>query len=202
MLKQVLIRRQVVNFKFEKYFSIMSLPGYMPIKLDTDEGLRYLFISSGNKEIYKIIDYALLKGVKHDIVKTERIFNFGFADLDDNYLTVDDETSNNGDARKVLYTVLNTIPHFFGKYPDEAIAVTGSDSKKDFPEKCFKQCKKKCKIAEDCKNKNKRIKVYLAYVNLNFDTLIKEYNFFGGIDETIEVYEKNKKYKTVFVSKK
>lgn len=180
----------------------MGLQGYDINELNSEEGLRYYFISSGRKEIYKIIDYGLLEGIRHDIIKTNRIFNFGFGDLDENFEIVDDEFSNNGDTRRVFYTVLNTIPYFLKKYPNEAIAISGSDSTKSFTKRRFKHCIKHGLSADQCKNKHRRILVYMAYVNKNYDDLIKEYNFFGAFNNRIEIYEKSKKYETVCVCNK
>lgn len=181
----------------------MGLPGYTINELYKEkEGLLYYFLSTGTKQIIKIVDYTLLTDVKHDIIKTDKIFNFGFADLDENDETNDDVISANGDTYKVLYTVLNSIPYFFEKYPNEAIAVTGSDSTKKYVEKCFNDCKRNCKKVDSCKNKDKRINVYLGYLNKNYEELNKDYNFFGDTEESIEIYEKNKKYKKVFLTKK
>ena len=57
-----------------------------------------------------------------------------------------------------------------------------------------------------CKNQHRRISVYTYYVNKNFETLNKEYAFFGGIEDDneairLEPYIPNKKYGSVFVMK-
>jgi hypothetical protein len=165
-------------------------------------GLRFSFISNGTNDIIKVVDYSVV-GVKSDIIKTSYIFNFGFGDFDiETQMLKDDVMSDNGDVRKVFYTSLSTIPLFFQRFPSEAIMVTGSDSKDDFHDKCFPKCRKKCSEPVYCKNKHQRINVYTMYLDKHFEELNIDYTFFGGIDEIIEPYEPQKKYKAVFVIKK
>jgi hypothetical protein len=41
-----------------------------------------------------------------------------------------------------------------------------------------------------------------SYVNANYDELVNGYTFFGGSENTIELFERDKKYDTVIVMKK
>ena len=43
---------------------------------------------------------------------------------------------------------------------------------------------------------------YTRYVNTNYDELVKEYDFLGSNEATVEPFEKAKKYDAVFVQKK
>ncbi len=56
-----------------------------------------------------------------------------------------------------------------------------------------------------CRKKHQRIRTYCAYVSREYDALIQDYDFFGGIttqDGTvIERFMKNKKYDLVLLVK-
>jgi hypothetical protein len=74
---------------------------------DYKEGvLRYFFVSQGERDIVKAIEYQY---VKHFDGRPVINLAFGDYDLDTGTLS-DEETSNNGDAYKVLGTVLNSRP--------------------------------------------------------------------------------------------
>ena len=165
-------------------------------------GLRYTFTSTGINDIIKVIDYSFVD-FQSDVIKADAIFNFGFGDYDFETGTIkDDIMSDNGDGRMVLRTSLSTIPFFFEKYPTHAIMITGSDSKDDYHEKCFPDCRKRCKHPKDCRNKHQRINVYRRHLDNNFEEYSKSYNFFGGIGDIIEEYVPEKMYYSVFVIKK
>ncbi len=179
----------------------MITPCYNTINNLTNSGVQYLFISKGKKDIIKAIAYNIVD-VETDVIKTDKIFNLGFGDYDYTKGTIDDSvSSDNGDVYKVFHTVLNTIPDFFKVYPNEAIMVSGSDSKADFIENCILICKKKCTDATLCKNQHRRINVYKNHVDRNFNELNKTYTFYGGLEGVIELYQPQKKYDSVFVIK-
>lgn len=180
----------------------MTTDTYNLRDISPESGIRYIFVSKGAKDIIKIIDYTAVE-ITSDVIKAEKIYNFGFGDWSfEEQKVVDDIKSQNGDIFKVLYTVLNTIPHFFEKFPNNAIMVTGSDSKEDYHDKCFPQCTKNCREPNGCKNKHQRINVYMSYLNKNLKDLSETYNFFGGNEDIIEPYMPGNEYKTVFVIKK
>lgn len=170
----------------------------------------YWFESTGKRVVEKLIAYTpagkeLVFGQQTDC------FNFGFGDIDQNSGEIEDKvSSNNGDAHKVLDTVLSTIPDFFSKEPEAIVKVGGSDSETEFAENCMKGCRtKKCLQTKECRKKDRRINMYRSFVDLHYDRLIEEYEFFGSVavdeDENkylIEPYEVNKFYKYVLVRKK
>lgn len=181
----------------------MGLESYIATNMNKEDGLQYLFESiSKTKNIYKIIDYTAVDDYNKDVIKVDKIYNLGFTDLDEEFQPCHDATiSDNGDSYKVFYTILNTIPNFFDKYPNYAIVVLGSDSNEDFPDTCFPICKKKCPTKEDCKNRDRRVNVYNGYVNRNYTELVKEYTFYGDAGDAIEPFQQKKKYKSIFVTK-
>jgi len=175
----------------------MAKPGYHVTKDKSRLKVRFAFISKGTNDVIKIIDYDYV-GLRNDV----KTFNLGFGDFDPLTGRVNDHANtDNGDVYDVLNTVLNTVPQFFEEYPDHSLMVRGSDSGEEFIKRCRPQCKKKCNMNQ-CKNQNRRINVYTQYVNTNYDELAIDYNFLGGNEDTVEQFEKGKKYDTVFVSKK
>jgi len=163
-----------------------------------NKGLRYFFISEGEKEIIKTIAYTPIADTNN-----YTIFNFDFGDYDStNDIISDKSNSNNGDMFKVFYTVLNSVTDFFERYPKDALLVQGSDSVDDYMEECIQTCNKKC--VDVCKNVNRRIKTYRNFINKNYEELRKNYTFYGsfkGADEFVP-YENGKEYEALMVFKK
>ena len=178
----------------------MATPNYELTERISDQSIDYLFISKGKNDVIKVIQYLYFTELYG-----KSIFNLGFGDYDINEDKIDDSANTgNGDAYKVLNTVLTTIPKFFDTFHDAMLMVQGSDSKTEFTERCKLTCKKMC--TSYCKNQHRRISVYTYYVNKNFETLNKEYAFFGGIEDDngairLEPYIPHKKYGSVFVMK-
>lgn len=182
----------------------MSNPGtfYDVEKSITETGIQYVFVSEGENDIIKAIQYSYVQ-----MFMDRSLYNLGFGDYDAQTDTIsDDSNSNNGDHYKVFNTVLSTIPNFFDNYPDAMMAVQGSDSKPEYLEKCRLTCKKKC-IEGECRNSHWRINIYQSYVDKNYDALEVEYKFYGGkrgADNQIVIddYEKGKRYDTVLLFRK
>lgn len=117
----------------------------------------------------------------------------------------DKVNTNNDDHYAVFNTVVSTIPAFFENYPRATIMVQGSDNSEEFISNCRRQCTKKCK--ENCKNAGRRISTYRYYVNKNYDDLIKDYEFLGGMKMRngailLYHYERGKEYDSVFCNKR
>jgi hypothetical protein len=163
-----------------------------------DKRLRYFFLSKGEKEIIKAIEYSPIADTGN-----YTIFNFGFGDYDAVSGLISDKTdSNNGDMFKVFYTVLNTVTDFFENYPKDALLVNGSDSAENYMLECIETCTKKC--TDICKNANRRIKTYRNFINKNFEELRKNYIFYGSFKgtNTFVPYENGKEYDALMVFKK
>ncbi|WP_296143034.1 hypothetical protein [uncultured Flavobacterium sp.] len=190
--------------------NVYDLDGVTGEEIGVKGAYGYWFESTGKRVVEKLIAYTpagkeLVFGQQTDC------FDFGFGDIDQNSGEIEDKvSSNNGDARKVLETVLSTIPDFFSREPAAIVKVGGSDSQTEFTENCMKECRtKKCLETKECRKKDRRINIYRSFVNDNYDRLIEEYEFFGSValDEDdnkylIEPYEVNKFYKIVLVRKK
>lgn len=167
----------------------------------SESGLKFFFISKGEQDIIKAVQFSFVQQLNE-----RNIYNLGFGDYDlDNDKIVDDINTNNGDAYRVFNTVLSTIPIFFESFCNEILMVQGSDGRLEFIEECRLECKKKC--VADCKNYNRRINIYLAYINKNYDSLSIDYQFLGGkkIEEQLtilEPYKRYEKYDSIFLSRK
>lgn len=163
--------------------------------------IEYLFVSHGETDIDKIIQYQYVGKINN-----KPIFNLGFGDYYENTTQIiDNIVSNNGDVYTVFNTVLSTIPELFNMHPNAIIMVRGSDSGSKFIQSCRQTCKKNCQ--PHCKKENRRITIYREYINKNYDSLNKEYTFFGnsGLAENqvgIENYRAGEKYTSIFVIKK
>lgn len=169
-------------------------------KDENNNYLRYYFISEGKESIIKIIDYQYIQEYEQ-----QNIYNLAFGNYDAvNDIVVDDANSNNGDVYTVFNTVLASIPAFFEIFPNDKIIVQGSDGTQGFLEKCKQNCIKNCD--DKCRKFNQRLKIYKAYVDKNYDNLIKEYKFYGGFRDEfqnsyLEDYMRNKDYFSVVVEK-
>jgi hypothetical protein len=160
--------------------------------------LRFFFISKGHQEIIKVIQYTYLQKLYG-----KDVYNLGFGDYDlANNSIIDNVNTNNGDAYKVFNTVLASILIFFKNYHNSILMVQGSDGGPEFIRNCRLTCSKKCSYG--CKNYNRRINVYKAYINKNYKQLNADYQFIGGIandfDEIIlQPYEPHQNYESVFL---
>jgi hypothetical protein len=167
----------------------------------TETGIKYFFVSKGPSDVIKAVEYYYSADFSG-----RRVYNLGFGDYDIQQDKIDDSiNTDNGDPYLVFNTVLNTIPMFFESFGDAAIIVRGSDSTDEFEAICREVCEKKS-CEEKCRKRHQRIRTYCAYVSREYDTLIKEYDFFGGLDSengtVIERFIKNKKYEFVLLIKK
>jgi hypothetical protein len=80
----------------------------------------YVFESIGIKgKIKKIVQYTEMN--------IKGYYNLGFGDFNERTLDIDDKVlTNNGDARKVLATVVSTLYAFTAKFPEYYVFATGS----------------------------------------------------------------------------
>lgn len=94
--------------------------GYIP---ESDERY-YVFYSHGTKDILKIITFTPIEK------NGNKYYNWGFGDLVEDEtggFNVNDKTeSNNGDLRRVFYTVASTLSVFFETNPEAIVHVEGS----------------------------------------------------------------------------
>jgi len=177
----------------------LNLPFYATSETIEENRTLYFFESEGDKSIIKAIEYYPLIEMNG-----RTVYNLGFGDYVEELGTiVDNVNSNNGDVYIVFNTVLSTVPVFFEKYPDAVIIVSGSDNHEEFIQSCKPQCTKKCN--DECKNYQRRIRLYRGFVNKNFKELCKEYVFFGRYKNDPEntfQYVPDEEYDDILVYKK
>ncbi|HEY8969427.1 MAG TPA: hypothetical protein VIM64_10040 [Puia sp.] len=165
----------------------------------TQDGIDFFFVSLGNRDIIKIVQYLYVGSFQG-----KELYNLGFGDY--NYrahLYSDDIATNNGDPYNVYHTVLATIPCFFQIFEEAMIVVQGSDSSQNFQEDCRITCTRKC-LTNACKKAHRRINIYRNYIDKHFENLTQEYEFFGSLKPyesqiLAEEYIKGKKYLTILL---
>ena len=172
------------------------------------QNLKFIFISSGTQDVVKAIQYSYLLQLNNlnlQQLNGKDVYNLGFGDYNlENDTLIDTVNTNNGDVYKVFNTVLSTVPNFFENYTNSILIVQGSDSSRDFIEQCKQTCKKGC--GEKCKKSNRRINIYKNFVNKNYEQLILDYQFIGGLKDSnnqivLEEYIKYKDYDSVLLLK-
>lgn len=163
--------------------------------------ISYLFCSSGNQEVIKIIQFSFIQELNN-----RPVYNLGFGDymLESNSI-IYDAILNNGDVYRVFNTVLSTIPLFLRLYTNAIVMVQGSDSSDAFVKDCRRTCINKCTIT--CKKQHRRINIYKHYINKNYAFLRNRYNLFGSFELfndnlIIEKYSPGENYISLFVTKK
>ena len=91
---------------------------HIPYSYEQIHPTRYRFFSNGRNKIEKIVDFVPL--LQRNIV------NLGFGDLLPDGSIDDKITSNNGDIRKVLSTVVHILKHFTASHPNTIVFFAGS----------------------------------------------------------------------------
>jgi len=168
----------------------------------SERDVHFFFFSEGKKNIIKVVLYYYVLDLQE-----YPLYNLALSDYDISTNSYHiDKTTDNGDAYKVFHTVLATIPCFFSIWQNAMLMVQGSDSTQEFQDNCRLTCKKRCPLAE-CRNAHRRINIYRNYVNKNFDSLTKEYIFYGGIinidNQLLKVeYNKENNYRIVLLKKR
>jgi hypothetical protein len=177
---------------------LINIENYATSVSINNSTVQYLFESSGQKKLIKGVQYS-----KFETKSGETVYNLGFGDYDSETNGISDrKSSNNGDARKVFSTVLNTIPKFLNEFPDFPIFIQGSDSRDSFEEECRNSCSKKCNVI--CKNKHRRIRMYIKFLDKKLKVFSKDYVFYGFDEEKkifVQYVPKNK-YTAILVYKK
>jgi len=126
--------------------------------LSSSGGLIFTFVSTGQKDVRKVIKYTPIGRYLE-----REVFNLGFGDVQGMDLSTltDQSNTNNGDMYKVFNTVLYSIPLFFELHPEVFLFVTGFD--------------------------DLRKKVYRRYVRQNISSLSESYLILGCYIEEGEI---------------
>lgn len=168
----------------------------------TEDGIDFLFMSEGKRDVVKIIRYSY---VMH--YQEKDVYNLAFGDYYSRSRSFSDNIiTDNGDPFKVYHTILATIPHFFQTFDESLLMVRGSDSTQKFQNECRLICERKCSSGT-CRRAHRRINIYRNFVNKHFDSLNKEYVFLGSSTSFenqlfTEDYSRDKKYLTILLKKR
>lgn len=177
---------------------LINIENYETSLLISDSTVQYLFESFGQRKIIKGVEYS-----KFETKNGEIVYNLGFGDYNRETKSISDrEISNNGDARKVFNTVLNTIPKFLKDFSDFPIFIQGSDSRDSYEEECKISCSKNCNTT--CKNKHRRIRSYIHFLDKNIEVFSIDYLFYGFDHEKkifVDYVPKNK-YTAILIIKR
>jgi hypothetical protein len=151
----------------------MNLDVY-PIKRVEGDNLILSFWSDnsrGTNPVLKIVSYSAI------VRNGELYYNLAFGDYDERYGQVYDFViTNNGDMRKVLKTVISTLPLFFEEFPHERIHIDGSDQVR---------------------------RAYYQKIIRDYNGLISQYfNVEGSIRKITESFQSEKEYDFIIVSRK
>lgn len=127
------------------------------------------FLSEGkNGKVVKIIQFQKMN--------LNNLFNIAFGDKDFQTGNLDDMAiTDNGDADKVLATVVSAIYAFTYKYPDSWIYATGSTAAKT--------------------------RFYRMGINKYFEIAIEDFEIMGEIENEWEYFEVGKNYQAFAVKK-
>ncbi|MES2730498.1 MAG: hypothetical protein V4714_02075 [Bacteroidota bacterium] len=123
----------------------------------------------------KLIEYSPINR------QGERYYNLALMDLvfdsiEGTYRKDDLAQTNNGDIRKVLYTVVSTIENFFELHPAATVHIAGSDEQ--------------------------RIRVYRMLIRRHWKDIEPIYYVKGFINGLLEDFKENKSYEFSLISKK
>ena len=104
------------------------------------------------------------------------LYNLGFGDYDFSTGGVNDiSTSDNGDMEKVLATVIEILDDFLAKNPTYTVYFSGST--------------------------DIRTRLYQIAITTYYDEFTRKYEIFGRYQDTVEHFQKNKKYESFLIRK-
>lgn len=119
----------------------------------------------------------ILKGIRYTQTKFSNVWNLGFGDIDIHTGKINDViVSDNGDSEKILATVARTCIEFSEHFPEAMILAIGSTSA--------------------------RTRLYQMGINRNFTEISELFLIWGLLDDSWEVFEKNKNYQALLVKRK
>ncbi|ANH81714.1 hypothetical protein A8C56_12625 [Niabella ginsenosidivorans] len=89
--------------------------------------LKFFFISKGQQDVVKVIQYAFVQKLNG-----RNVYNLGFGDYD----------LDNDAILHHVNTILSTIPVFFKNFGGSILMVQGNDGRPEFVEHCKSTCRK------------------------------------------------------------
>jgi hypothetical protein len=146
----------------------MNIQKY-PLKAESNF-VRFEFISEGPKGL-------ILKLIEFQETNNPEVFNLAFGDIDHSNNEIDDlKVSDNGDAEKVLATVVAALHVFFDYHPNVFVFITGSTKA--------------------------RTRLYRMGISKYFDELNSEYTIYGLLNNEFEGFKFGNPYDGFLTQKK
>ena len=144
----------------------MNIPKY-PLKAEA-KFIRFEFVSEGPKGFIK-------KLIEFQETNNAQVFNLAFGDKNND--EIDDlVVSDNGDAEKVLSTVVSAIYVFFDHHPDVFVYISG--------------------------NTNVRTRLYRIGISKYYNELIDDFYIYGLLNGTFENFTLGVDYEGFLTQKK
>jgi hypothetical protein len=147
--------------------------------------LVYTFESVGEKIIQKRVEYQRFSKYEllfNNLPIDAEIYNLAFGDVNEDSSDFSDEViSNNGDMNKILATVAGTVYDFWEYHPNAIIFFKGSQPKG---------------------KEHTRTYLYQRKIERFIREISDEVYVFGQIGETLELFNKDKKYNAFLIIRK
>ena len=134
-----------------------------------ESGYQYVFTSEGIQgRIHKVIQFTQYEN--------EPFFNLAFGDADENGDFNDSVISNNGDAQKILATIVTAVYAFTKTYPDAWVFAAGSS--------------------------DSRTRLYRISISIHLALAERDFEIYGRINESWEIFTKNTNYEAFLFKRK
>lgn len=104
-----------------------------------------------------------------------KLFNLALMDADEEGEFSDETESRNGDLRTVLATIFQVISHFLDRHPDELVGFRGNDER--------------------------RHRLYRIAITHELHNLAREFEVYGGKNNTMLLFEPDTAYDYYYIKK-
>jgi hypothetical protein len=139
----------------------------------------YIFQKRNDKR-YEFYSRSEEKEVKKLVIFSERsnggTYNLALLDVLEDGQYSDLSETNNNDFQTVMATVIDILKDFLNEFPDKIVTFKGSDER--------------------------RQRLYRIIIARELKSINEYFNIFGLIDENVEEFEQNVKYKLFIIKKR
>jgi hypothetical protein len=139
----------------------------------------YIFQKRNDKR-YEFYSRSEEKEVKKLVIFSERsnggTYNLALLDVLEDGQYSDLSETNNNDFQTVMATVIDILKDFLNEFPDKIVTFKGSDER--------------------------RQRLYRIIIARELKSINEYFNIFGLIDENVEEFEQNIKYKLFIIKKR
>ena len=139
----------------------------------------YIFQKRNDKR-YEFYSKSEEKEIKKLVIFSERsnggTYNLALLDVLEDGQYSDLSETNNNDFQTVMATVIDILKDFLNEFPDKIVTFKGSDER--------------------------RQRLYRIIIARELKSIIEHFNVFGLINENVEEFEQNVKYKLFIIKKR